>query len=86
MRFQAKRRSRPCGCEKFRTGPIGTIRVGLMSSMRDIVMPLDVIEIDRLGDAGLLIQIQQIAVQIRVIDNSAKIALEVACNKRHRTG
>jgi hypothetical protein len=41
-------------------------------------MTLDVIEIDGVGDARLPIQIHQIALQIWVIDDTAKIALEMA--------
>jgi hypothetical protein len=41
-------------------------------------MTLDVIEIDGVGDARLLIQIHQIALQIWVIDDSPQIAFEMA--------
>ena len=41
-------------------------------------MTLDVIEIDGVGDAGLLIQVHQIALQIWVIDDTPEIALEMA--------
>ena len=47
-------------------------------SVRHVVMTLDVIEIDGIGDAGLLIQIHQITLQIWVIDNTSQIALEMA--------
>ncbi len=56
---------------------MGTMRVGLISRVRHVVMALDVIEIDRLGDAGLLIQIHQITLQIWVIDDAPQIALEM---------
>ena len=45
--------------------------------MRDVIVPLDVIEIHRLSDAGLLIQIHQISLQIRVIENAAHAALKM---------
>jgi hypothetical protein len=41
-------------------------------------MTLDVIEIDGISDARLLVQIHQIALQIWVIDDSAQVALEMA--------
>ena len=41
-------------------------------------MALDVIEVDRVGDAWLLIQIHQVTPQNRVIDDAPKVALEMA--------
>ena len=41
-------------------------------------MTLDVIEIDGIGDARLLVQIHQITLQIWIVDDAAKIALEMA--------
>ena len=41
-------------------------------------MALDVIEVDRLGNIALLIQVHQIALQIPVIDNATQIALKMA--------
>ncbi len=46
--------------------------------VRHIIMALDVVEVDRVGDAWLLIQIRQVALQIRVIDDAAQVALEMA--------
>ena len=43
-----------------------------------VVMTLDVIEIDGISDARLLIQVHQIALQIWVIDDTPEIALEMA--------
>ena len=51
-------------------------------SVRHVVMTLDVIEIDRVGDAGLLIQVHQIALQVWIIDDAAQVALEMAVVNR----
>ena len=45
--------------------------------VRVIVVTLDVIEIDGLRDSGNLIEIAQVSVEIRIIDDSPKIALEM---------
>lgn len=45
--------------------------------VRDVIMTLDVIEIDGLGNAWVLIQVHQITLQIWVIDNAPQIALEM---------
>ena len=45
--------------------------------VRDVIVPLDLIEIDRFGDAVDLIEIAQIAVEVRIVGDAAKIALEV---------
>lgn len=45
--------------------------------VRNVIVALDVIEIDRFGDAVDLIQIAQITVQIRIIHDAAKIAFKV---------
>ena len=41
-------------------------------------MPLDVIDADGLGDSGLLIKIEHVTLQTRVIDNAPEIAFEMA--------
>ena len=46
--------------------------------VRHIIMTLDVIDADGLGDSRLLIEIEQVALQTRVIDDPAKIAFEMA--------
>src|ERR1700736_1989954 len=51
---------------------------GINFLVRHVVVPLDVIDADGLGDSRLLIEVQQVTVQIRVIDNAPKIAFEVA--------
>src|SRR5215212_3616745 len=51
---------------------------GVYRPVSDVIMTFDVVMIHCLGDSGLLIQIQQIALQIRVIDNPANVAFEVA--------
>ena len=48
-------------------------------------MPLDVIQVDRLGDAGLLVQVQQIALQIWIIDDAPQVAFEMAVINRVKT-
>ena len=45
--------------------------------VRHVVVTFDVIEIDRLSDAGLLIQIHQISLKIRIIENTAHAALKM---------
>ena len=64
---------------------MGTMRVGLISRVRHVVMAFDVIEVDRLGDAGLLIQVHQISLQVWIIDNAPQVALEVAVINRIKT-
>ena len=46
--------------------------------MRHIIMALDVIDVDGLGDSRLLIKIEQIALQIRIIDDPPQVAFEMA--------
>src|SRR5947208_15044515 len=46
--------------------------------VRHIIMALDVIEINGVSYSGLLIQIHQVALQIRVINDAAQVALEMA--------
>lgn len=46
--------------------------------MRHVVMPLDVVEVHRFGDAGPLIQVAGVAGQVRVVGNAAQVALEMA--------
>jgi hypothetical protein len=41
-------------------------------------MTLDLLQTNRFTEAGLLIQIEQIALQVRVIDNPPEIAFEMA--------
>ena len=41
-------------------------------------MTLDVFEIDRVGNAWVLIKVHQITLQIWVVDDAAQIALEMA--------
>src|SRR5271165_3886401 len=42
-----------------------------------VIVPFDMVEIDGGCDAGDLIEVAQIAIEIRVVDNAAQIALEV---------
>ena len=47
-------------------------------AMGQVVMPLDMVEVHRVGDAVCLIEIFQIAEQVWVIDDASDVALEVA--------
>jgi len=42
-----------------------------------VVMTLDMVDADRLGDSRVLIEIEHVALQIRVIDDAPKIAFEM---------
>ncbi len=46
--------------------------------MRHVVVTLDVVEVDGTRDAGLLIQVHQVALQVWIIDDAADIAFEMA--------
>ena len=45
--------------------------------MSHIIMTFDMIEINRLGDAGPLIQVHQVTLEVGVIDDPADVAFEV---------
>jgi hypothetical protein len=51
---------------------------GINCCLRHVVVTLDVIEVDGLGDTRLLVQIHQVSLKIRVINNASDVALEVA--------
>ena len=51
---------------------------GINFCLRHVVVTLDVIEIDGLGDTWVLVQIHQVSLKIWVIDNASDVALEVA--------
>src|ERR1700736_2418196 len=59
-------------------GPERNDPSGINFFVRHVVVPLDVIDADRLGDSGVLIQVEQVALQIQVIDNASQVAFEVA--------
>src|ERR1043166_7713227 len=44
----------------------------------EIVVPFDVVEVHSVGDAGMLIEVTQMAIEVRVIHDSAHVALEMA--------
>ena len=44
----------------------------------DVVMPLDVVEVDGVGDAVGLIEVFEVAKEVRVVDDPPKVALEMA--------
>ena len=46
--------------------------------LRHVIVTLDVIEVDGLGDTWLLVQIHQVSLKIRAINNASDVALEVA--------
>lgn len=46
--------------------------------VRDVVVPLDMIEIHGLGDAGCLVQVFEIPEKVGVINNPSDIALEMS--------
>ena len=46
--------------------------------MRHVVVTLDVIDADGLGDSRLLIQVEQVTLQVRIIDDATEIAFEMA--------
>ncbi len=52
----------------------GRIHVALAA----VIMPLDVIHVDGRGDAGLLIKIAQIVREVRIVDDTPQVALEMA--------
>ncbi len=56
----------------------GNDACGINFGVRHVVMTLDVIEIDGVGNARLLIQIHQISLQIWIVDDTAQVAFEMA--------
>lgn len=46
--------------------------------MRHVIMPLDVIDAHRVRDSRLLIEIEQVTLKIRVIDDPPEVAFKVA--------
>ena len=44
----------------------------------DVVMPLDVVEVDGVGDAVGLIEVFEVAEEVRVVDDPPEVALEMA--------
>ena len=51
---------------------------GINLCLRHVIVTLDVIEVDGLCDTRLLVQIHQVSLKIRVINNASDVALEVA--------
>jgi hypothetical protein len=47
-----------------------------------VVMPFDVVEVDGLGNPRLLIKISQIAIQVRIIDDTTDVAFEMSMVNR----
>ena len=46
--------------------------------MRAVIVPFDVVEIDRVGDACHLVQVFEIPGELRVIDDTPEVAFEMA--------
>ena len=51
-------------------------------SVRNVVMAFDVIKVDGIGDAWLLIQVHQVSLQVGIIDNAPQVAFEMAVINR----
>ncbi len=51
-------------------------------TVRDVVMTFDVIKVDGIGDAWLLIQVHQVSLQVGIIDNASQIAFEMTVINR----
>ena len=51
---------------------------GVDSRVGDVVVTLDLIEVDGLADAGVLVELAQVAGQVFVVGDSPLVALEVA--------
>ena len=52
--------------------------VGLMRRWLGVIVMLDVEKIDRLGHAGPMVQLPQVAAQRRIVLDPLEVALEVA--------
>ena len=46
--------------------------------VRDVIMALDVVEVDRIGNAVGLIEVFQVAEEVGIVDDAPDIALEVS--------
>ena len=51
---------------------------GINFLVRHVVVTFDVIDAHGLGDSGLLIEIEHVALEVRIIDNPSEIAFEMA--------
>ena len=51
----------------------------------NVVMAFNVVEIDRVGDARLLIKIHQVSLQVWIINDAPQVTLEVAMINRIKT-
>src|SRR5687767_2747731 len=50
---------------------------GVYALLTAVIVTLDVLEVQRAGDAGLLVEVAQVVRQVRVVDNALQVALEV---------
>src|SRR3954469_2206714 len=73
----AGRRVAPVRRPEVLLGPLGDDprRVDLL--MGHVVVALDVVEVDRVGDARLLVEVAQVAREVLVIGDAPQVALEV---------
>ncbi len=55
---------------------------GINFRVRHIIVTLDMIEVDGLGDTGLLIQVHQVTLEVRVVDDAADVAFEMTVINR----
>lgn len=51
---------------------------GIDVVVRDVIMPFNMVEVDRVGDAVDLVEISQVAEQVAIVDDPAEITLEMA--------
>ena len=72
------KRARSCGTVKSISGPIGTMPVGIHLTLAAVIVPLDLIDADGLGNAGHGIKIAQIIPQVGIVGDAAQIAFEMA--------
>ena len=64
-------------CGKVDDRSQGNDAGGINLFVGHVIMALDMINTDRFGNARLLIEIEQVTLQARVIDDPAKIAFEM---------
>ena len=45
--------------------------------VREVIVALDMVEIDRRGDSRLLVEVQKVSLEVGVVRDAAQVALEV---------
>ena len=68
----------PVRCHQILVWADGNDAGRIEFAMGAVVVPFDVIEVHRVGDAVGLIQISQIAEEVRIIDDAPEVAFEMA--------